>query len=148
MAYSWFDGQLWIIERTPGPGKSGTRRALRIDAVSGHVLSVATLSSLADHEHVWLRTLDDGRILLVAAKGSTHQLAILSSIPFTGAKPKVDACRTGSGELLAAPFVRGLRVTGALWRTAKGMSWVSPEEIADFGDAGKGSLCGLSNDLK
>jgi hypothetical protein len=147
-AFSWLDQRLWIVERLPGAGKSQQRRLVRIDPASGHVFSVAELSSLADHDEIWLRTLDDGRILLAAAKGSTHLLAIVSSRPFTRATPKVDACRSGGGRLVAAPLVRGLRVSGAVLRKAGGTSRISPEDLADFGDGKKGSACGLTNDLK
>jgi hypothetical protein len=147
-AFSWFDERLWIVEQVPGSGKSNKRRLLRIDPVSGYVFSIAELSSLADHDEVWLRTLDDGRMLLAAAKGSTCLLALLSSKPFTRATPKVDDCRSGGGQLLAAPFVRGLRVSGAVLRKTGGKSRISPEELADFGDGKKGSACGLTNDLK
>jgi hypothetical protein len=145
MAFSWTDARLWVVERVPAAGRSASRRLLRIN-LAGQVASVADLSSLADHERVWLRAFDDGRMLLAAAKGDTHQLAILAGE--AGANPRADACVINGGELLGSPFTRGLRVSGPVWRREDGLSFVSPEVLADFGATRRGSSCGLSQDLR
>ncbi len=57
--------------------------------------------------HLWLTTLDDGRVLFAGTRGFRYRAAILGVEPFlAGAKVRVAGVHTANGRLEDVPVVR------------------------------------------
>ncbi len=97
--YAWGKARLWLVDRSG----SGERHLYRINPWTGHVETLRNLHFLKLFDRVWLRTLDDGRVLLAATKEHMHFAAILAARPEAPEQVRLDGIRFGTGKLLKAP---------------------------------------------
>jgi hypothetical protein len=67
---------------------------------------------LEHFDNLWLRTLEDGRIVLIGQKGNVHWLALLSAIPFLPNAPvTVEGATSGVGRVQVPPAIRFGQIT-------------------------------------
>ena len=143
--YAWADGRLWLVDREP-TSKSSRRFLYRVSPWTGQVETLRELHFLKQFDRVWLRTVDDGRVLLAATTANVHFAALLESAPFAGGKVSLQGFDFGVGELLKAPEIRYGRITRAVLRKLAGKPEVIVEHLGTV-DTLKGGACGLSADL-
>jgi hypothetical protein len=101
--YSHRDWRLWIVEQTAeGP------ILIRINPMTGAVVSAGGNDALGDLTEVWLTTLDDGRVLLSGnLPDDRHRLAVLEATPFAdAAEVTLVSLLDLDGVLAMAPAVR------------------------------------------
>jgi hypothetical protein len=97
------DWRVWLLDQVG----SGDPRLMRIDADTGMVSTDKPMHCLRHFDNLWLLTLEDARIVLVAQKGNKHRLALLSAQPFSpDATLRVEGAASGKGRIAAPPAIR------------------------------------------
>ena len=122
------------------------RTAYRVSPWTGEVETLRELHFLKPFDQVWLRTIEDGRVLLAATTANVHFVALLESGPFANGKVSLEGFEFGVGKLLKAPEIRYGLITRAVLRKLAGKLEVIVEHLGTV-DTLKGGACGLSADL-
>lgn len=90
---------------------------MRVDPEAGFVETDVRVPALDLFERIWLTTIEDGRVVVVASRLATYAIALLSSDRFA-ARPHVhlDGARIYPGTIVIGPTVRYGRISLALRR--------------------------------
>lgn len=105
--FSIQDGHLWVLDRGTSPVGVRLRR---IRPTSGEITTTHVLASLNDYERFWLATLENGRVVLVAATSSAatprFTVTVLSAPQRAAGGPiQVGGTATVEKRLLVGPSV-------------------------------------------
>jgi len=99
--YSHRDQRLWVLD-----GREGDAHLLRVNPELGLVETDVRVPSLGGFTRMWLRTIEDGRVVLVATNATSHVVALLTTDPFTSLpNVRVEGAKFDTGEVLSPPFV-------------------------------------------
>lgn len=135
-AYSMRDWRVWVLDRRPltFPLRGSGWRLLRIDPATGDIETDLPLPALELYEDVWLSTMEDGKVVLVATGHLSHAIAFLDIKRKNGKeRVRLTGARFGLGRVMAQPIVRhGLLSLPLLKRSLFGLQEsISPVGIRE-----------------